>query len=74
MRSTITIPDDLVNAIDQITGRKDNIEKLIELLLREYLTEEKKKQQSSKDLKILRENSKFLNREAQDVLDYQVNL
>ena len=74
MKNTITIPDELMHAIDQFTGQKENIEELIEHLLRKYIEEEKKKRQDSKDLQILNDNSDYLNNEAEDVLSYQVNL
>jgi metal-responsive CopG/Arc/MetJ family transcriptional regulator len=74
MKNTITIPDELVNAIDQIVGHKNNIEQLIELLLRKYIEEERRKRQDLQDLQILNENSEYLNSEAEDVLTYQVNL
>ncbi len=74
MKSTITISDELMNAIDQITGQKNNIENLIELLLRKYIEEEKKKRQDLNDLRILNDNSEYFNSEAKDVLTYQVSL
>ena len=74
MKSTITISDELMNAIDQITGQKDNIENLIELLLRKYVEEEKKKRRDLTDFRILNDNSEYLNSEAEDVLTYQVSL
>lgn len=74
MKSTITISDELVNAVDQIIGEKANIENLIEVLLRKYIEEEKRKQQDLRDLQILNDNSDYLNSEAEDVLSYQVSL
>lgn len=74
MKNTITISNELMNAIAQIIGQKENIEKLIEQLLRKYIDEEKSKRQDLKDLRILNDNSEYFNSEAEDVLDYQVNL
>lgn len=75
MKSTITISDELIKAIDRITGQKNNIEKLIERLLRKYIdAEEKKKKQELNDLRILNDNSEYLNSEAEDVLTYQIGL
>lgn len=63
-----------MNDLDQISGLKDNIENLIELLLRKYIEEEKRKRQDLKDLRILNDNSEYLNSEAEDVLTYQASL
>ena len=74
MKSTIAISDELVNTIFKITGKRDSVEKLIELLLRKYLEDEKSKRQDLKDLQILNDNSEYFNKEAEDVLAYQVKL
>lgn len=74
MKSTIKISDELVNTITQITGQRENIDKFIELLLRKYIEEEKRKRHDLTDLRILNDNSEYFNREAEDVLTYQVDL
>ena len=74
MKNTITISNELMNAIAQIIDQEENIEKLIEQLLQKYINEEKNKRQDLNDLRILNDNSEYFNSEAEDVLDYQVNL
>jgi hypothetical protein len=43
----------------------------IELAVRDYLKKKSKKLRDDRDLEILNDNSKRLNREAKDVLSYQ---
>lgn len=74
MKNVITVSEELINEIDKVEGKKNDFEQLIEQLLRKYLDEIRKKQQDMKDLQILNQNSVFLNNEAEDVLDFQVNL
>ncbi len=74
MKSKVKISDELIDALDEITGQKNNIEQVIEKLLRRYIKEEKRKQADLIDLQILNENSDYLNSEAEDVLTYQINL
>jgi metal-responsive CopG/Arc/MetJ family transcriptional regulator len=63
-----------VTAIDAILDKSTNRSALIEVALRAYLAQKAKESREDKDLKILNKNSERLNREAEDVLSYQVEL
>jgi metal-responsive CopG/Arc/MetJ family transcriptional regulator len=72
IKTSITLSEDVLRAIDQINGESKNRSAFIELALREYLKKKAKKLRDEKDLEILNKSSKRLNREAEDVLAYQV--
>jgi metal-responsive CopG/Arc/MetJ family transcriptional regulator len=74
IKTSITLSEDVLRAVDQISGESRNRSALIELALREYLKKKAKELRDEKDLEILNKNSKRLNREAEDVLAYQVEL
>jgi metal-responsive CopG/Arc/MetJ family transcriptional regulator len=74
IKTSITLSEDVIRAVDQISGESRNRSALIELALREYLKKKAKELRDEKDLEILNKNSKRLNREAEDVLAYQVEL
>jgi metal-responsive CopG/Arc/MetJ family transcriptional regulator len=74
IKTSITLSEDLLHAIDQILGKSKNRSALIEYALRDYLKKRSKKIRDEKDLKIINKNLKRLNREAEDVLTYQVEL
>jgi len=74
IKTSITLSEDIVTAIDGILGESMNRSALIESALRAYLGQRAKESREDKDLKILNKNSERLNREAEDVLSYQVKL
>ena len=74
VKTSITLSEDVLRAIDQISGESINRSAFIELALKDYLAKKEKKLRDQRDLEILNKNSKRLNREAEDVLSYQVEL
>ena len=74
VKRSITLSEDVLKAIDQISGQSINRSAFIEIALKDYLERKAKKLRDQRDLEILNKNSKRLNREAQDVLSYQVEL
>jgi len=74
VKTSITLSEDVLREIDRICGESKNRSALIEIALRGYLKQKAKKLRDDRDLEILNRNSKRLNREAEDVLSYQVEL
>ena len=74
IKTSITLSEDLVTSIEQITGQSKNRSAFIESALRYYIEKRSRQLRDEKDLEILNNNAKRLNREAEDVLSYQVEL
>jgi metal-responsive CopG/Arc/MetJ family transcriptional regulator len=74
VKTSITLSEDVLREIDQISGESKNRSAFIEIALRDFLKKKAKKLRDDRDLEILNRNSKRLNREAEDVLSYQVEL
>ena len=74
IKTSITLSEDILEAIDRIIVKPKNRSAFIENALRDYLEKRAKKLRDDKDLEILNKNSDRLNREAEDVLSYQVEL
>lgn len=72
VKTSITLSEEILHAIDQILGESKNRSAFIEYALRDYLRKRSITLRNEKDLEILNKNSKRLNREAEDVLTYQV--
>jgi metal-responsive CopG/Arc/MetJ family transcriptional regulator len=75
VKTSITLSEDLVKAIDrrakrQNTNRSDFIEAAVSTFIRQLTRDE----QDARDLEILDRRSDHLNQEAADVLAYQVPL
>ncbi|MCK4488204.1 MAG: ribbon-helix-helix protein, CopG family [Desulfobacterales bacterium] len=74
IKTSITLSEDLVKEMDKLLGRSGNRSALVEQALRNYLTAKAQQIRDAKDLEILNRRAHKLNKEAQDVLSYQVEL
>jgi metal-responsive CopG/Arc/MetJ family transcriptional regulator len=74
IKTSITLSEEVLLQIDQISGESRNRSAFIEIAIRDFLKKRAKKIRDDRDLEILNKNSKRLNREAEDVLSYQVEL
>ncbi len=74
VKTSITLSEDLLEAIDKQAGPHKNRSDFIEVALRAYLRQLAREAQNARDLEIINRHSERLNREALDVLAYQVEL
>lgn len=74
VKTSITLPKDLVQKIDQLSSSYGNRSAFIEKAVRDLIKAEEKHHNDLKDLEILNQNSDILNAEADDVLSYQVEV
>ncbi len=71
MKTSITLSEDIVEAIDDLAGESSNRSEFIETALRNYIAQKKRDEQNSRDLEIINRRHVRLNREAEDVLAFQ---
>ncbi|MEK6657821.1 MAG: ribbon-helix-helix domain-containing protein [Nitrospirota bacterium] len=74
IKTSITLSDEIIKDIDEVFGRTQNRSKFIENVLRDFIRKQAQKKRDLKDLDILNNKADALNKEAEDVLSYQVNL
>ena len=74
VKTSITLSEDLLKAIDQCSGRYKNRSEFIEAASWALLKQIIHDAQNAKDLEILNRRAEALNREAADVLTYQVTV
>ncbi len=74
VRTSVTISQDLLGAIDKLSGQHKNRSEFIEAALRNYIAQLLRQQQNARDLEIINRRADDLNEEAMDVLGYQVSL
>ena len=74
VKTSITLSEDLINAIDEHAGEYKNRSEFIEDAVRAFILHLIQRQQDAKDLEIINRHADRLNREAADVLTYQVDL
>ena len=71
-KTSITLSSALLDELDKVVGRNGNRSELIERAVRGYLKQLARAERDKRDLEILDRSASRLNREAEDVLLYQV--
>jgi metal-responsive CopG/Arc/MetJ family transcriptional regulator len=71
-KTSITLSEDILEAIDKRSGDSKNRSDFIETAIRSYITKLIQDEQNAKDLAIINRNADRLNVEAADVLAFQV--
>ena len=74
IKTSITISEELLVSIDKMFGKQRNRSEFIERAVWDFIERQKQKKRELKDLDILNKKADELNREAEDVLSYQVEL
>ena len=74
VKTSITLSENILKEIDKIVITKGNRSTFIETAIKHYLTQRKKEIRNKKDLEIINETSDLLNKEAEDILSFQVKL
>ncbi len=74
VKTSVTLPEDLVRQMDRLSSQYGNRSALIEQAVRNLLAAETKYRQNAQDLQILNRRADALNQEAADVLSYQMDL
>jgi metal-responsive CopG/Arc/MetJ family transcriptional regulator len=74
IKTSITLSEDLLKAIDEYAREYNNRSEFIEKAVRVFIRQLIRRQQDARDLKIINRRADYLNQEAMDVLAYQVDL
>jgi Arc/MetJ-type ribon-helix-helix transcriptional regulator len=74
VKTSITLSEDLLKAIDKYTGEYKNRSEFIEKAIQSFIRQLIRRQQDTRDLEIINQRADYLNREAADVLTYQVDV
>lgn len=72
VKTSITLPEELLDAIDERSSRFKNRSNFIEAAIRAYIAKIVLDEQNARDLAIINREANRLNKEAADVLAYQV--
>ncbi len=72
VKTSITLSRDILDAIDARAGRGRGRSEFIETALRAFLDRARRDERNARDMEILNRRAGRLNREAADVLAYQV--
>ncbi len=71
VKTSITISDDVLTAVDKLAGRSLSRSALIERVLRSYIEQRARTTEDARELERINKGARRLNAEAADVLEYQ---
>jgi len=74
VKTSVTIDERVLKAIDRATTRNRSRSRLIEDAAREFLSRRARAAREARDLAILNESAADLNEEMEDVLGYQADV
>ncbi len=74
VKTSITLPADLLKDLDRAAGGHSNRSQLIERAVREMLEARQRAERDARDIEIINRHADRLNDEAADVLNYQVKI
>jgi metal-responsive CopG/Arc/MetJ family transcriptional regulator len=74
VKTSITLSDDILKAIDLHIGEYRSRSEFIETAARTFIAQLERKEAERRDLEIINRHADSLNAEAEDVLTYQVPL
>lgn len=70
-KTSITLSKDLLARVDRLAGSKQSRSAFIERVLRKYFEDRRRTSIQARDLELLNQAADRLNREADEVLEYQ---
>ncbi|HTA17829.1 MAG TPA: ribbon-helix-helix domain-containing protein [Polyangia bacterium] len=74
VKTSITLPDDLLRSLDRAAGGLMNRSRAIEQAVRDMLEAKARADRDARDVDLINRHADRLNDEAADVLDYQVKI
>jgi metal-responsive CopG/Arc/MetJ family transcriptional regulator len=74
VKTSITLSDNVLTAIDRKMGDFKSRSDFLEFAAKSYLAQLARTEKDKKDLEIINRRAEAINREAEDVLDFQVSL
>ncbi len=74
VKTSITISEETLKTIDEYSGQRVSRSEFIEKAIQAYLAQLIKNARDAKDLELINRHAKSLNEEADNVLEYQVDL
>ncbi len=74
VKTSVTLSEDVLEQLDAVAETKESRSQVIERLLRQSFTERARRERDLRDLELIDANADELNKEAKDVLSFQVEL
>jgi metal-responsive CopG/Arc/MetJ family transcriptional regulator len=72
IKTSITLSEDLLENVDRLAQSYKNRSEFIEAALRQFVADLVRREENARDLELINQHAETLNKEAVDVLAYQV--
>ena len=72
VKTSVSLPEEMLEALDKLRGPHTSRSELVEAALRAFITQSVRAEQDARDLETINRRADSLNEEALDVLDYQI--
>jgi len=74
VKTSITLSEDVLHQVDKYADGRQSRSEFIETAVRSFISHLRKKRREARDLAIINRRATSLNREAEDVLGFQVEI
>jgi len=71
VRTSVTLPKDLLVKVDALTGKKHKRSAIVELALRDYLAKKNDRESNKRDIEIINKNADLINKQVEETLKFQ---
>jgi metal-responsive CopG/Arc/MetJ family transcriptional regulator len=68
---SITLPQNLIAAVDALAGKKHKRSEIVETALRDYVAKENCKELNRRDIEIINKNADLINKQVEETLEFQ---
>lgn len=71
VRTSVTLPRELLTAVDALAGKKHKRSEIVESALRDYMAKEGHKRLNRRDIEIIDKNADLINKQVEETLEFQ---
>ena len=71
VRTSVTLPKDLLVKIDALAGKKHQRSAIVESALRDYVAKENGGKLNTRDIEIINKNADLINKQVEEILEFQ---
>jgi metal-responsive CopG/Arc/MetJ family transcriptional regulator len=71
VRTSITLPKELLLKVDALAGKSRNRSAIVESALRDYVTKKNGEKLNKRDIEIINANAALINKQVEETLEFQ---
>ncbi len=71
VRTSVTLPKELLIKVDALAGKKHKRSAIVETALRDYMAKENGTELNRRDIEIINRNADLINKQVEETLEFQ---